>query len=585
MTAVTRSAQAIMGRSEKTRPLGPISVEELIKAQSEDSFCQDRRKEWDSVPPPDPKRARKAFFFDDKEGILCRKSFFLDSSQLVIPESLKDRLMTSNHEPPLAARPGARRMYSTLRRGVYWPTMVADVYGHVSRCTGCARNRLDERKHTSMLKLFPATEPFASLAMDILGPLPESEGGYKFILVIVDRFSKLTRAFPMREKTAVEVASAFVDVWIASYGIPDSVLTDNGPQFASVFFQGVLGLLGIVSKYTTPNPPQTNGQVERYNRTVVRQLRVYVAEHPKEWDRYVSLLTTAYNTQVHTSTGQAPLLFVSPRRLQTLGIERLPKLQPERGREELGGDEDTDPLGEATRYVGELKGIIPKVRKHLNKAQEAYKKNFDASVAEKNKDLHVGDWIFLASHARKRSKLAHKSLGPYMVLKTDGRRFTIESPERNRTVTSDHITRAPAPQEGHPAWKRAEATRQNYENTASSKGSSDEAEYVFEKLVGHRYKADGSLELCVRWFGYGPEADTWTVFTGPPAEAVRKYCKRKKLPTRVTPSGIFFYHAKPKAPVTGTLRGHSLLASPTKEKQKQTITLGVNTSLSLPSHT
>lgn len=245
------------------------------------------RTEWDTVPPPDPKWARKAFSYKNEEGVLCRKYFCLDTTQVVIPEALKGRLMTSHHEPPLGAHPGARKMYSTLRRGVYWPAMVADVYGHVARCTGCSRSHLDERKHTSTLKLFPATQPRASLAMDILGPLPESGGGQKFILVMVDRFSKLSRAVPMRVITAVEVASAFVDVWIASYGIPDSVMADNGPQFGSVLFQGVLGLLGIVSKYTTPYHPQTNGLVERYNRTLVRQLRIYVAEHPKEWDRYI----------------------------------------------------------------------------------------------------------------------------------------------------------------------------------------------------------------------------------------------------------------------------------------------------------
>lgn len=283
-----------------------------------------------------------------------------------------------------------------------------------------------------------------------------------------------------------------------------------------------------MSKYWKFYHPQTHVQLEPYNRTVVRQLRVCVAEDPKEWDGYISLLTTAYNTPVPTSTGQAPLLFVSPRRLRTLGIERLPKLRPEREREELGDDKDSDPLGEASRYVGELKGILPKVRKHLRKAQEAYKRNVDASVAEKSKDLHVGDWVLMASHARKRSRLAHKSVGPYKVLKIDGRRFTIKSPEGIRTVNSDYIMRAPAPQEGHPAWMRAEAIRQNYENTAPSKGSLNEAEYVFETFVGHRYKADGSLELWVRWFGYGPEGDTWTVSTGLPAEAVGKYCKRKK---------------------------------------------------------
>lgn len=106
---------------------------------------------------------------------------------------------------------------------------------------------------------------------------------------------------------------------VSGLGCPNFALTDNGPQLASVFFQGVLRLLEIEAKYTTPCHPQTNAQVDRYSRTIMRQLRVYTAERPKEWDRNLSLLKTAYNTRPPSSTGQAPFIFVSPRRLQTWG--------------------------------------------------------------------------------------------------------------------------------------------------------------------------------------------------------------------------------------------------------------------------
>jgi len=132
-------------------------------------------------------------------------------------------------------------MYDTLRRYVYWPTMVVDVYKHVEQCPACAKNRLSQRRHTSTMKQFPALDPFSGLAMDLLGPLTTSRGGHKHVLVICDRFTKLTRAIPYRDATALTVSSAFIDTWVAAYGIPDSVLTDSGPQFASVYYQGILG--------------------------------------------------------------------------------------------------------------------------------------------------------------------------------------------------------------------------------------------------------------------------------------------------------------------------------------------------------
>jgi len=196
---------------------------------------------------------------------------------VVIPEALKQRLLRYQHQSVLAGHPGSRRMYDTLLRYVYWPTMVVDVYKLVEQCPACAKTRLSERRHTSTMKLFRALEPFSGLEMDLLGPLTTSRGGHKYVLVICDRFTKLARAIPSRDATALTVSSALIDSWVSAYGIPESVLTDNGLQFDSVYYQGILGLLGIASNYTSPYHPQTNGQVERYNRTLVRQLRCYLA--------------------------------------------------------------------------------------------------------------------------------------------------------------------------------------------------------------------------------------------------------------------------------------------------------------------
>ena len=135
------------------------------------------------------------------------------------------------------------------------------------------------------------------------------------MLVICDRFTKLTQAIPLRDASALAVSSAFIDTWVAAYGIPDSVLTDNGPQFASVYYQGILGFLDIASNNTSAYHPQNSGEVKRYNCTLLRQPRCYMAEHQTEWDSHLSLLTAAYTTQVHTSTRKIAFGFVSPRRL------------------------------------------------------------------------------------------------------------------------------------------------------------------------------------------------------------------------------------------------------------------------------
>lgn len=102
-------------------------------------------------------------------------------------------------------------------------------------------------------------------------------------------------------------------------------MTDNGTQLTSVHFRGVCSLLGIKHVTSTTYHPQTQGQVERYNRTIVAQLRTYVEDHQDRWDELVSVLTVAYNSRLQQSTGVAPLEFVTPDRVRTFVLDRLPE--------------------------------------------------------------------------------------------------------------------------------------------------------------------------------------------------------------------------------------------------------------------
>jgi hypothetical protein len=128
-------------------------------------------------------------------------------------------------------------MYAAMRRRFYWRNMHKEVEETVRHCTVCAKNRVTERKRTSFLKLFPASGPLEFFAMDILGPLPQTEHGNRFLLVISDRFSKLTRTVPLRTITALGVAKAFCDSWVFSYGPPRYLLTENDTQFNAKVFQ------------------------------------------------------------------------------------------------------------------------------------------------------------------------------------------------------------------------------------------------------------------------------------------------------------------------------------------------------------
>ena len=106
---------------------------------------------------------------------------------------------------------------------------MVDVYAAVANCVQCGRNRVGTRKNKNYLKKFPPTEPLTDLCMDVLGPLPRVAAGNERLLLIVARFSKMTRAIFLQRIHAETITAAFLDYWVAAYGPPTTVLSDNGP--------------------------------------------------------------------------------------------------------------------------------------------------------------------------------------------------------------------------------------------------------------------------------------------------------------------------------------------------------------------
>jgi transposase InsO family protein len=139
--------------------------------------------------------------------------------------------------------------------------------------------------------------------------------------------TKETRTVPLRTVTALTVARAFVDQWVYIYGPPVSLLTDNGPQITAKFFQAACAELGISKLFTIAYHPQTNWQVERYNRTILAALRAYFAKRQDDWDDCTSAVTFSYNCRVHSSFGMPPFeLTLSPPPL-TLSLQNAPREQ------------------------------------------------------------------------------------------------------------------------------------------------------------------------------------------------------------------------------------------------------------------
>ena len=227
---------------ELTEPLPPVTAEMLYHEQSLDPWCQSMARRVETG---------LSGYTWSAEGLLVKEADSEGQFQVLVPLRLREPLMHLAHLPPQGAHPGTKRMFLNLARQFIWPSMARDCAGYVSKCVSCAAVKPSFNRRTRPLQLFPPNEPWEFICADILGPLPTTKSGNRFILVISDRFSKFTVARPLKNISANDVAECLVADWIANFGVPLILLSDNGPQFASKFLQQVSVVMGVHQRFTS----------------------------------------------------------------------------------------------------------------------------------------------------------------------------------------------------------------------------------------------------------------------------------------------------------------------------------------------
>jgi transposase InsO family protein len=152
-----------------------------------------------------------------------------------------------------------------LGSGFYWLSALHDAKNIVKRCDTCQCFATKPHAPASELRTIPLIWPFAQSRLDQVSPLPKSSrGGRTYMLVAVDKFSKWIEAAPVTNQEATTMVNFFESI-TCRYGVPNSIITDNGNNFTSGEFQEFTKEVGIKIKYASMMHPKTNGQVEKVN--------------------------------------------------------------------------------------------------------------------------------------------------------------------------------------------------------------------------------------------------------------------------------------------------------------------------------
>ncbi len=350
-----------------------------------------------------------------KNGVLYREWYHEDKEepalQLIVPRDWRQEVLRGNHDDPCAGHLGVRRTTARVQKSFYWYKYKSDVVQWCRRCKTCQMRKGSQPSNKGKMKSYLVGCPLERVAVDIMGPLPESLNGNKYLLVVGDYFTKFVEAFPMPNQEATTVAEKLVE-FMSRWGIPHQLHSDQGRQFESAVVKKLCEMMGIQKTRTTPYFPQSDGMVERFNRTVQDMLAKMVRPDQKDWDEYVPLALMAYRSSIHEATGYSPNYLMMGREID-LPINLLLGPTP---------DEETGLHGQPVpEYVEALKTRLHRAhegaREKLQETNERAKKRHDISA--KGSLYKQGDVVWVAQkqkRKRRSPKLQERWKGPYLMI-------------------------------------------------------------------------------------------------------------------------------------------------------------------------
>lgn len=150
--------------------------------------------------------------------------------------------------------------------------------------------------------------PFHKIAMDYFGPLPTSENNNKYVLVIIDTFTRYVELYPMEGINTMELAKTFYHQFVLRHGMPEVCLQDNGTSFASEFNKQLATFADMEMLFTSPYVASSNGLVERFMKTLRQMILLYSRQEEIKttWDVDLRLVRFVYNNMHHTAIRSSP---------------------------------------------------------------------------------------------------------------------------------------------------------------------------------------------------------------------------------------------------------------------------------------
>ena len=343
-------------------------------------------------------------------GALYRRALTEPLLRCIGPDET-EMAMTEIHSGICGNHVSARSMaLKIIRHGVFWPTMQKDCKNFTKKCKPCQMYGV--MNHRPAIPLSPTAPPcpFFMWGMDLVGPLPKSSGQRQYIIVAIDYSTKWVEAKALARIRETEVIQFFMEFIVFRFGVPRTIVTDNGTQFVGKDFESTMEQLKIKHVKASVAYPQANGQVEITNKAMLQGIKKRLLEVKGCWTDELPNVLWGYRTTPHTSTGETPFKLaygteaVLPMEV-SLGSFRIESFDPKTSEQGLLLDTD---LLEETRDAAHFRVV---------QYQRLVAKYYNTKI--KPRSFQVNDLVLresAASMPSKVSKLSPPWEGPYKVI-------------------------------------------------------------------------------------------------------------------------------------------------------------------------
>lgn len=277
-----------------------LDIENWKSAQEKDDFCisvTNRIKDKVSKGEVDSQ-----FMICPLENVLYR---IISHYQLVVPRFMENYVIKLFHNGPTNGHYATKITLHKLQKQFWFPHMKQAVTKFVAACHICLSTRKTTIPKAPLVNMELPSAPMQIAHFDLFGPLTEDSRGQKYVVMMVDKFTKFVCMQTTATKTGEEIGEAMVNIF-TQIGIPKVLISDNGLELTKGVFREATDLMGIQRKTITAYHPEANGQAERQFKDIGRYLSAYVMENQTDWSKGIQLAAFSHNTAFCRSTGETP---------------------------------------------------------------------------------------------------------------------------------------------------------------------------------------------------------------------------------------------------------------------------------------